>query len=103
MLADTNIPWMKDAACIGVDPAFFYPEQGQGATWGVQICGECPVRETCLTYALTEDERFGTWGGLTAENTRIRDRGGSPSRQCLACENARRRARRATLAAEAAL
>lgn len=31
------------------------------------FCNECPVIKDCLTYALQNDERFGIWGGFTAE------------------------------------
>jgi ribosomal protein L37AE/L43A len=43
-----------------------------------QICGACPVRLACLIEALANDERYGTWGGLTLKQrkklTRARDR-----------------------------
>jgi WhiB family redox-sensing transcriptional regulator len=30
-----------------------------------QICLKCPIRQRCLDYALTNNERYGVWGGLT--------------------------------------
>ena len=34
------------------------------------ICVLCPVRESCLEYALTARERDGVWGGMTARERR---------------------------------
>lgn len=32
-----------------------------------EVCWTCPVLVPCLDYAMTNDERFGIWGGLTEE------------------------------------
>lgn len=32
-----------------------------------QFCVDCPVIKDCLVSALQNDERFGIWGGFTAE------------------------------------
>lgn len=38
-----------------------------------QICGECPVRNLCLEYAIEQQEEFGIFGGLTpGERKRLR-------------------------------
>jgi hypothetical protein len=31
------------------------------------FCMDCPVMKDCLVSALQNDERFGIWGGFTAE------------------------------------
>lgn len=31
------------------------------------LCGQCPVRELCLAYALDAGESYGIWGGLDPE------------------------------------
>lgn len=31
------------------------------------LCGRCPARMECLAYALAADERWGLWGGVTAQ------------------------------------
>lgn len=70
-------PWMRDAACRGMDPELFFPEKG--ASWDVQeargVCAGCPVRTECLTYAMDHTERHGVWGG-TSERERRRLRRG---------------------------
>ena len=55
--------WHRKAACKDVsDPDIFYPERGQPDVEAKAICGQCPVRATCLEWALETDERFGIWG-----------------------------------------
>jgi len=31
----------------------------------LDVCGFCPVRRSCLAYALADDEDYGVWGGTT--------------------------------------
>ena len=56
--------WMGQAACRGLDPNMFFPEEGVSARGAKNICFEqCPVRLQCLEYGLKE--RGGIWGGFT--------------------------------------
>jgi WhiB family redox-sensing transcriptional regulator len=72
--------WVEQAACRHEDPGLFYPpeeEHGRNAvlrgTLAKRICLGCPVLGECTSYALTHDERYGVWGGLTpAERDRLR-------------------------------
>ena len=60
-------PWIADALCRDIpDPDIFYPahQDHTRAARARQLCGACPVREQCLTYALGNNERYGIWGGL---------------------------------------
>ena len=59
-------------------PAMFYIEKGgQRATAAKAVCARCPVQTECLDHALTEDERFGVWGGMSGlERQRERRRRG---------------------------
>ena len=64
--------WRDGAACRGIDAMIFYPASDEEALPAKAICGECPVRETCLEYALHRREPSGIWGGATeAERRRI--------------------------------
>lgn len=66
---------MDDASCAEVAPDVFFPEPGSGVQLGFvrQICEACPVRVTCLEYAVSERIEFGVWGGLTpSERRRVR-------------------------------
>lgn len=71
-------PWMDEALCKGVDPDVFFPvsakDEADEARHAKSICAQCPVREACLDYAITYDER-GIWGGTTeGQRRRIRER-----------------------------
>lgn len=62
--------WMRQAACLGLDPEMFFPEPGGGqktADHAKQICAQCPVTTNCLTYALNEKVHYGIWGGTTPD------------------------------------
>src|SRR5690606_28703763 len=47
----------------------FYPVTGtrNALERAKAVCGPCPVRDACLTHALTHDERYGVWGGLDTD------------------------------------
>lgn len=61
--------WRRDAACRSVDTALFFPGSATArqTKQAKRICAACPVRDECLTYALTAPEKYGIWGGLTAD------------------------------------
>ena len=65
--------WMKEAACRGMAPGFFFAERREGAFYDQarQICAGCPVRTQCLDYALRTREKYGMWGGADPEERRI--------------------------------
>lgn len=67
-----NQSWRQLARCRGVDPEVFYPvsDDEEAADEAKSICALCPVRETCLEYALTAREKEGVWGGLTERERR---------------------------------
>lgn len=69
----TPQPWVTQGACQGHDPDLFFPTQGESVAQAKAICGDCPVREACLEYALENGEKFGIWGG-TSERERRRIR-----------------------------
>jgi|SRR5258708_40109074 len=72
-LRDVAPDYWDDAKCLSVevnreyDP--FFSEDETDIEEAVNFCnGEadgvvCPIREQCLLFALTNNERFGVWGG----------------------------------------
>jgi WhiB family redox-sensing transcriptional regulator len=67
--------WAADAACVGLDPAWFYVDDADDPAADPQrlhygdlpwrdACYGCPVRADCLAHALLRGENFGVWGGL---------------------------------------
>ena len=70
-LATTAIgPWAADALCADEDPEIFFPPNDDPAVQARRICGQCPVRDECLAYALEAREEFGIWGGLDPNERR---------------------------------
>lgn len=69
------LAWQSDALCSQTDPEAFFPEKGGSTREAKKICQQCEVSSDCLEYALSNDERFGIWGGLSErERRRLRRR-----------------------------
>ena len=62
--------WQEQALCAQTDPEAFFPEKGGSTREAKRICMACGVRDECLEYALSNDERFGIWGGLSERERR---------------------------------
>ncbi|MFG3497436.1 WhiB family transcriptional regulator [Streptomyces sp. NPDC047928] len=75
-LTDHELSWQETALCAQTGPELFFPEPGSSTREAKLLCGICEGREACLEYALTHDERFGVWGGLS-EKERLRLRRGA--------------------------
>lgn len=60
-----GIAWQEQALCAQTGGDFFFPEPGSSVREAKRICGLCEIRAECLEYALSNDERFGVWGGLS--------------------------------------
>lgn len=54
------------AACASVDPELWSSSAPDARRAAVRICATCPLLEPCRDWALTNDELYGTWGGLTS-------------------------------------
>jgi WhiB family transcriptional regulator, redox-sensing transcriptional regulator len=78
--------WMSRGACQREDPELFFPLELtrpaplQRVTAAKAVCGPCPVRRSCLSYALRTGQD-GIWGGTTTDERRAMRRssgGGGP-------------------------
>ncbi|HEY0559104.1 MAG: transcription factor WhiB [Mycobacterium sp.] len=68
-----ELGWQQKALCAQTDPESFFPEKGGSTREAKRVCQSCEVQAECLEYALTHDERFGIWGGLSErERRRVR-------------------------------
>ena len=67
---DSLLSWQDRALCAQTDPEAFFPEKGGSTREAKRVCGGCEVRSECLDYALSNDERFGIWGGLSERERR---------------------------------
>ncbi|MFH8483663.1 WhiB family transcriptional regulator [Streptomyces sp. NPDC018055] len=72
---DTGGDWRNRSACRDVDPELFFPtgtdprSQAQ-ARRAKRVCGGCPVRAACLSWALDNKQDTGVWGGLDERERR---------------------------------
>ena len=64
------LSWQERALCAQTDPEAFFPEKGGSTREAKKVCLTCEVRGNCLEYALSNDERFGIWGGLSERERR---------------------------------
>jgi len=63
--------WMSRGSCRGLDTGIFFPELGQNATEAREICGACPVKISCMQYAVVNNLKDGVWGGTTPTERRV--------------------------------
>ena len=68
--ATTDDQWQDRALCAQTDPEAFFPEKGGSTREAKRVCLTCDVRGECLEFALSNDERFGIWGGLSERERR---------------------------------
>lgn len=70
LLGEGVLAWQDRALCAQTDPEAFFPEKGGSTREAKRVCSSCEVRAECLEYALSNDERFGIWGGLSERERR---------------------------------
>ena len=65
----------SQGACRGMDTDLFFPQSPTAEPDPLvkAACASCPVRAECLDYAISVPEKYGTWGGLNADD-RARER-----------------------------
>ncbi len=65
--------WEKDADCQRTPTEVFYPQPrtARSAAPAKRICRSCPVRESCLRFALACGDRQGIFGGTTPTERRV--------------------------------
>lgn len=83
MIMDVQIvneprPWIRQAACVGLDPAMFFPGAARGRVVSMaacrsafSVCAICPVSLDCLAWALENGEKDGIYGGCLLRNGRV--------------------------------
>ena len=74
-LANADYSWRTRAICRDTDPDLFFPVGTTGQALvqiarAKEVCGECPVQNDCLEYALETNQDAGIWGGLDEEQRR---------------------------------
>ena len=67
-----ELAFVGEALCVGRTELFFPPYNERPSTRArrehraKQLCGHCPVQETCRAFARAHGE-YGVWGGETDE------------------------------------
>lgn len=73
-MRDDDARWQDLAVCYGMDPSIFYAAEMSGSDTDYDaargVCAACPVQSACLEHALARPEKFGMWGGVSAEGRR---------------------------------
>lgn len=106
LMAPVTVPFEiidRGACTTSAQPAVFDVDDRrvdpEAAATAQELCGLCPVRRACLTYAMT-NEPFGFWGGLDAfERLAVRDHALPDADERHAAEEIRIRLRSGTPAA----
>ena len=81
-IAFLDQPWADQALCAQTDPEVFFPEKGGSTREAKKVCAQCFVQAECLDWALTTNERFGIWGGLSERERRKLQGHNVPCPQC---------------------
>jgi WhiB family redox-sensing transcriptional regulator len=72
MAAKLPYKWQDEAKCKG--SATFnrlaYSLKVQDQRKAVKFCSDCPVKRSCLAFAILGNETYGVWGGYT-QNERV--------------------------------
>ena len=82
----TALTWYEDAACVGVNSNYWFPEDFPGnarvrrslEVEAKRICKGCSVQAQCLEFALETSQRWGIWGGKRTDQRRALGRVSSP-------------------------
>jgi WhiB family transcriptional regulator, redox-sensing transcriptional regulator len=70
--AVASAEWMSRGACQREDPELFFPISDGAAHLAAAakaVCEACPVRASCLAFAV-ETRQDGSWGGTTSDERR---------------------------------
>ncbi|MFP7697094.1 WhiB family transcriptional regulator [Trueperella sp. LYQ143] len=67
--------WRHWAACLNEDPELFFPIGSSGPAMAQverakAVCATCTVQETCLKWALDNNQDAGVWGGMSEDERR---------------------------------
>ena len=62
----------EGAVCAepGVDPNIFHDVHYKAIYESKKLCNRCPLVMKCLDFALDNEEEWGVWGGLSADERR---------------------------------
>jgi WhiB family redox-sensing transcriptional regulator len=67
-----DMQWLNESRCLTEDPELFFPVGNTGPAveqieQAKAVCRECSVTNSCLEYAIKENQDTGVWGGLSED------------------------------------
>lgn len=68
----TSSDWRQEANCLGSSNSLFFSPTSDDKEFVKAFCGSCAVKQECLEYAVSVDEKFGIWGGVDFSEPRER-------------------------------
>lgn len=72
-----RLDWQDGANCRGADAEEFFPNKGESTAEAKKLCRRCDVKAECLNYAITTNQEYGVWGGLSERERRAEKRRGA--------------------------
>ncbi len=57
--------------CHTIDPEVYFSENQADIKYAKALCGECPMKASCLAGALSRKEPCGVWGGELFEDGKV--------------------------------
>jgi WhiB family redox-sensing transcriptional regulator len=61
---ENSLEWQREALCNQTDTEAFFPEYERDGRMAKEVCKQCPVKQKCFDYAVSNQESFGIWGGV---------------------------------------
>lgn len=55
---------------LEINPDWWHETGTRGGNTAIDLCYQCPIMLQCAEYAITHNEEWGIWGGMTADERR---------------------------------
>lgn len=68
---EINVENWEGAACVSADPELFFDSHYKAIHEAKKICNTCPLIIKCAEYAIKNEQEWGVWGGLSADDRRL--------------------------------
>jgi WhiB family transcriptional regulator, redox-sensing transcriptional regulator len=66
--AAEDVAWQLRGECTHHEPELWYSPLDGHIAEAKRICYECPVLKACRSWALSQHETIGVWGGLSEQD-----------------------------------
>jgi WhiB family redox-sensing transcriptional regulator len=72
LLSLASNPFDGTQLCVDYDTEIFFPEEYEPSdvAQAKKVCNDCWIKDKCLAYALSINEKEGVWGGTTPKERR---------------------------------